>query len=195
MILVDDLVGTKQFGLGRDVCQSVLENRNPSDSHSKSFDTVLTLFFQNATTLEGEYSFLKLVLQDLTTGVKLTPSSVKTVYSELTQEGFVVNLPDFSRLIAYRAFDLLVVSHVEPKFDTVQSIVEEIQTRSEKLSIRDWGNIALSMNPKIAIGLFAIAISTFSACFGAGVWWATPPAIQSQAEPVTDSKAVHPPKE
>ena len=100
-------------------------------------------------------------------------------------------MPTLPRLLANRAFDIIVQRSVARKLDSSAEIAAEIQNRAEDFSIGDWWTIAMAMKPKI---LWATIITSGLIIVGAfGLGWNMSGASQQVTEPVVAPSQSQPP--
>lgn len=176
------LVGSKRFRVGGDLCSAIINKRQPKNPVDSALHGALRSLSQNAYAIEGGFSFVKLVFCDLIGQLRIDSAVARTVYAELTGTGLVAELDNFPKLLAYRAFDLLVQNGIEDNLDSMNSIVAAIEARSANMSIRDWFKIAIAIRPSVVAWIVGLLFVLCSACFSAGIWSAS--SIESKS---TDS--------
>ena len=159
-------VASRKFEAGQELTQSILQAQQVSESESKKLHSALSQFAFGSSSIDGEYSFAKLVLRELVAPADLALSDARVVYGELVSLGDTSSLPTLPRLLANRAFDIIVQKNVIRKLDSSAKIAAEIQSRAEDFSIGDWWEIAMAMKPKI---LWTI-ILTLGAIVGGAFW-------------------------
>lgn len=163
------VVASRKFDLGKELTQSVLRAQQLSESESKKLHHAISQFAFGSNAIDGEYSFAKLVLRELVSPAGLNLNEARTVYEELAGIEDLNSLPTLSRLLASRAFDLVILKNVELKLDSSATIAAEIQSRAEDFSIGDWWNIAMAMKPKF---LWTLILS-FGGLLGGAFWVGT----------------------
>jgi len=194
------LVGSKSFRVGGDLCSAIINERHPKNPMDSSLHGALRSLSENAYAIEGGFSFVKLVFCDLIGQLRIDSLVARTVYAELTGTGLVAELDNFPKLLAYRAFDLLVQKGIEDKLDSMDSIVAAIEARSANMSIRDWFKIAIAMRPSVVAWIVGLLFVLCSACFSAGIWFTSsieskstnslPKSTISEPAPVPDTANV-----
>ena len=125
------------------------------------------------------------MLRELVSPAGINLDEARTVYEELISIGELNSLPTLPRLLAGRAFDLVVLKNVEMKFDSSATIAAEIQSRAEDFSLGDWWKIAMAMKPKF---LWTLVLS-FGGLLGGAFWAGTyssgiPEPIQSSTNAI-----------
>lgn len=168
------LVGSKKFRVGGEVCSAIINERRPTNELDTAFNGALRSLSQDAYAIEGAFSFVKLVFCDLIGQLRIDSAVARSVYAELTKPEFFAELDTFPRLLAYRAFDLLVRDGIEEKLDSMDAIVSAIESRSNDMSIRDWCRIAIAMRPSVLAWIVGGLIALCTASFSAGRWFASP---------------------
>lgn len=163
------VVASRKFSAGQELTQSILRAQQVSDSESKKLHHAISQFAFGSNAIDGEYSFAKLVLRELTSPTGINLNEARTVYAELVGIDDLNALPTLSRLLAGRAFDLVVLKNVELKLDSSATIAAEIQSRAEDFSIGDWWKIAMAMKPKF---LWTLVLS-FGGLLGGAFWAGT----------------------
>jgi hypothetical protein len=188
------LVGAKKFNVGDELCKSMLSPRRPTNELDTKFNNVMRSLSQDALAIEGAFSFAKLVFADLTGQATIDNSVARTVYGELT----ATNLEDLAtlpRLLAYRAFDILLSNRVEDELNTVDAIASAIQSRSENMSIGDWLKIGLAMRPGVLMWICGLLIAACTASFSAGKFLANSPELEGPAQETARKAILAPPKD
>ena len=171
-LLFSLLIGKKEFGYGEQLCKSIIGERRPTNSLDIAFNDAMRSLSAEAYAVEGAFSFAKLVFCDLTGQNRLNTTVARIVYTELTQNIIIDELGTFPRLLAYRAFDLLVCEGIEAELGSVRAVVEAIQEMSEKMSIGDWGRIVLAMRPTVITWIVGGLITMLSLAYYAGGYFA-----------------------
>lgn len=178
-------MGNKKFGGKTIVAGSILDARKPVVSHDKKLQTVFGALAHDACTLEGEYAFVKVVFLQLIGRLHFSPTEAKEVYEELTQID-IASLPRFTRLLAYRAYDLLITNQVVPKLDSIGSIVAEIQQRSSDITVGDWSKLVFAMKGTKLYSVFVILAAIVVASFWAGFFYSK---FTNQVEMIENSES------
>ena len=175
-------VASRKFDAGKELTQGILRIQQISDGESKKLHSALTQFAFGSNSIDGEYSFAKLVLNELVSPSELELRDARVVYSELVSLGDFSSMPTLPRLLANRAFDIIVQGSVARKLDSSAEIAAEIQNRAEDFSVGDWCTIAMAMKPKI---LWATIITSGLIIVGAfGLGWNMGGASEQVTEPV-----------
>lgn len=187
------LVGAHKFGCGNPLCKAIIGARRPSNEQDIALNDAMRGLSCGAFAVEGPCSFAKLVFCELTGELRIDKPVARRVYSELTRRGRPDELSTFPRLLAYRAFDLLVRKGIEDQLTSVDAIVAAIEERSDKMSIGEWGRIAFAMRPSAIAWVAGILIAISTAAFSAGMWFASPAGSNSvessqKAIPTQESK-------
>ena len=65
------LVGASKFKIGHELCNSILEGRQPKNTADRALQNSFHSISQKALAVEGKYSFVKLVFCELTGQLKL----------------------------------------------------------------------------------------------------------------------------
>lgn len=159
-------VASRKFDAGLELTRNVLRAQQLSASESKKLHNAISQFALGSNAIDGEYSFAKLVLRELASPARLSLNEARVVYTELAGIDDLDSLSTLSRLLAIRAFDIVVQKNVEPKLDSSATIAAEIQSRAEDFSIGDWWKIATAMKPKF---LWTLIIG-FASLIGGAFW-------------------------
>lgn len=167
------LLGEKKFGIGSPLCRSIIGERRPSNDLDIGLNDALRSLSYDAMAVEGAFSFVKLVFCDLVGRRRIDSDVARVVYRELTNSEMIGRLSTFPRLLAYRAFDILVVDGIEEEIDSTDAIVAAIEARAENMSIRDWWKIVSAMRPTVLCWLVGAVFTLCSFSFGLG-WWLNP---------------------
>ena len=165
------LVGAKKYHVGEALCNAIINARRPADEMDTALNGAFRSLSLNAYTIEGEFSFVKLVFCDLIGQLHIDTTVAGTVYAELTDTDLFAKLENFPKLLAYRAFDLLVQHGIEDNLDSMDTIVSAIESRSSDMSLRDWLKIALAMRPSVLVWIGTALFALSSLCFSAGLWF------------------------
>lgn len=173
LLLFALLVGAKKFAVGDSLCKAIIGQRRPTNELDIAFNDAMRSLSQGAVAIEGAFAFAKLVFCDLTGQLRIDKSVARTVYTDLTRRGRPNDLATFPRLLAYRAFDLLVHHGIEHELTSVDAIVDAIQERSENMSVGDWGRIALAMRPSVIAWIVGAGIAIATTGYSVGVYFAT----------------------
>ncbi len=174
------LVGSKKFYLGDQLCKAIIGQRRPTNEFDIAFNDALRGLTHDAFAIEGAFSFAKLVFCDLLGRLRIDRGVARTVYREVSRPGFLENLSTFPKLLAFRAFDILVERRIEDELDSVDAIVSAIQMRSDEMSVRDWWKITTAMRPATITWIVGSLITLSIASFSIGRWCV--PAFDSRRE-------------
>jgi hypothetical protein len=182
------LVGAMKFSVGKQLCKAIISERRPTNEMDISLNDSLRSLSRDALAVEGAFSFVKLVFCDLVGRLRIDKAIARTVYDELTNPEMIRQLATFPRLLAYRAFDILVRNGIEEKLDSADAIVSAIESQAGNLSIGDWWRIALAMRPAALLWIGGVLVALCTASFSMGRWLipdskpteAVPKAIQPQ---------------
>ena len=161
-------MGSLKFKTAEAFTKSVLCAQQVSGSESRKLLSALSQVAFGSSSIDGEYSFAKLVLRELISPTELEICDARAVYGELDSMGDISLLPTLPRLLANRAFDLLVQKSVVSKLDSSAKIVVEIQSQAENFSVGDWLKIAMAMKPKILWTIIVSAAALVGGAFGLG---------------------------
>lgn len=181
------ITGARKFQVGKELCNAIISERRPTNALESALHGAFRGISQNAYAIEGEFSFVKLVFCDITGQLRIDSNIAQTVYAELTNSELFAKLENFPKLLAYRAFDLLVLHGIENKLDSTDAIVSAIESRAEKMSLRDWFKVVIAMRPSVWVWIICGLFTACSACFAAGFWFASL-TESSQINPQESSK-------
>ena len=167
-LLLALVVASRKFDYGNSLCKNILGSQNATEKESQSLHTALLQYVAGSNAVDGDFSFAKFVFRELINPEELKLEEARTVYRELTSIADLHSLPTMPRLLALRAFDLVVEKNVKPKLDTSRKIACEIQSLADHFSLGDWIKIFLAMKPKFLWGLGVAFFVVLGTAFGLG---------------------------
>lgn len=166
------VLGSKIFNLSSGSIDAVLiareSNTNPA---ARKSNHVFRSLARQEYSLEGEYAFVKAVYLDLTGQLSLNRASSMALFDALTDPNLLSELPPFLRLLAIRAFDLLVNANAPTRENTYAEIVESIRRLSPQWTLKETLNLVRVLPLKLSITLLLVFVTALSSAAGVGYWF------------------------
>jgi hypothetical protein len=163
------LVGCERFQVEGEFLESILtareRNTNPVP---KQVNAEFRALSRKDYGMESPFSFIKLVLLQLTGHPAISSDAARKVYQELTQGGFVAQLSPFLQLLALRAYDLVLFDRQPKPFENFDELVRALETYQEKASVRQAAKLLWALPYKWALGIISAATLAMSFFFGLG---------------------------
>ncbi len=190
------LLGGHKFGLPLADIDAILTARecNPNPVAVKSTQ-VFRAIQRSEFSLEGEYSFVKVVFLDLLDRLHLSRKDGLPVYQSLTEPTLLDELPPFLCVVAIRAFDLLITCNAPTEDNTLQEVIETIHRLSPNWTLSETLRFAYAMPIKRFVVFWGVLAALASTLAGAGYWLMAegsagdkpPEQIQLRAPPHSES--------
>ncbi len=160
------LIANARFGGGQPVISKILSLRRETINAAlqrinETFDSILRGEFA----VEGEYAFLKCVYRSVTE--KWVPDETECVklYRQLTQPGFYLQLEPFLRLLALRAFDLVIERRTPGASLSWEQVFVKLQEDTGKLTVLQFFKLLRHLK----LSVICLIIASLTAIFSAGM--------------------------
>lgn len=170
------LLGMAKFGIGEKVVDKVLQSRGKTTNlQSQKVNHAFEAIRRREFAMEGEFSFIKAAFRALSEKWKPSDSEFAQLYKQLTKTGFIEQLDPFLRLLAIRAFDLIIevrVTSLNPR--TWPQVFQKLQEEGAKLSLSQ----LFRLLKHLRVGVVIAIILALPGVFGAGSvwsWWRSKP--------------------
>jgi hypothetical protein len=163
------LLGAHRFGEGDVFTDRLLQCReettNPQVQRvNHAFDAIRRREFA----MEGDFAFIKCVYRMLCENWSPSDSDCVKLYKQLTKPGFVEQLDPFLRLLAIRAFDILIeYRSMEEDAGSWSQVFRKLQDEGAKLSLAQF----LALLKHLRLGVIVALGSAFVMAFGLGRMW------------------------
>jgi hypothetical protein len=185
------LLNISKFGVGDPFADRLLQCRgkttNPQVQQlNHAFDAIRRREFA----MEGEMAFIKCVYRTLAESWSPSEADCAKLYKQLTKPGFVEQLDPFLRLLAIRAFDIVIECRSiseEPK--SWNQVLQKLQDDGAKLSLVEF----VGLLKHLRLGVVVAIVLAFAAVFGAGrtwSWWRFESSSSKRVAP-SGSLAIH----
>ena len=185
------LLGCHKFSLPTSSLDQVLtareKNANPVAVKTNQIFRSLS---RSEFSLEGEYSFIKVVFLDLIDRLQLTHIRGLPIFTTLTSTDILSELSPFLRLLAVRSFDLLVTATAPTEENAYEELIEVIHSLSPNWTIRETAKLIWALPIKRAVILSAAIIAVISFFGGSGYWFMAN--MNSSPKPTNESQYVAP---
>lgn len=172
------LLGVCKFKLGDALADKLLQYRakttNPQVQRvNHAFEGIRRLEFA----LEGECAFIKCVYRTISESWVLSDSDCGKLYKQLTTPGFLEQLDPFLRLLAIRAFDLVIEcrsASLDP--GSWSQVLQKLQDDGAKLSLSQFLRLLKHLRIGVVLAI-ALSIPTIFGAGGLWSWWRTKPSV------------------
>jgi hypothetical protein len=165
------LLGVRKFGLSDALVSKILACRRvTSNLQTQQVNQAFDAIQRNEFAMEGDCAFIKAVFLQLADAKKLSSADSSKLYRHLTRPGAIHNLDAFSRLLAIRAFDLVI--ETQERADTERNwehVFTKLQDDGPKLSLWQFIVLLKHLRLSVIVSIFAFISSVF--LFGRGCAW------------------------
>lgn len=178
------LLGVSKFNAGDTLAEKLLQYRGKTTQPqvqrvNHTFDAIRRGEFA----MEGEFAFIKCVYRTMSKGWTLSDSDCVKLYKQLTAPGFVDQLDPFLRLLAIRAFDLVIEYRmVSTDSGNWNQVLQKLQDEGGKLSLSQF----LKLLKHLRIGVLVTIVLGLVSVFSAGqvwTWWSSKPILLKRVAP------------
>lgn len=163
------LVGCRQFDLGESSIERILDarERNP-DTEKRRINRVLRSIYRREFSMEGEYLFVKAVYLHLVDRAQLHTTDALQVYDELVQPRLFSSLSQFLKVIAIKAYDLVLAERQPNKYSDVPALIQGFDELKDDFRARDLLQLLLVLRWKIWAVLISACVAIVGFAFGLG---------------------------
>jgi hypothetical protein len=179
------LLGVSKFNVGVSFVDKLLQCRSKTTNAqvqrvNYAFDAIRRQEFA----MEGECAFIKCVYRTLAQDWLPSDADSIKLYKQLTLGGFVEQLDPFLRLLAIRAFDLVIERRVGSlEGGSWNQVLQKLQDDGAKLSLGQF----LALLKHLRVGVLLALVLGVITVFGAGEVWSWRSSKQNSPERVTIS--------
>jgi hypothetical protein len=186
------LLCVRKFNVGSSFLDRLLQARGKT-AHlqvqrvNHAFDAIRRCEFA----MEGEFAFIKCVYRTLSENWVPSEDDCVKLYKQLTIPGFGEQLDPFMRLLAIRAFDLVIENRsLSLETGNWNRVLQKLQDDGAKLSFIQFLKLLKHLN----VGVVLTILLSLATVFGAGrtwSWWASKPALPKGATMSSGPIAIH----
>lgn len=165
------ILGRQKFGLPVPYLPKVLESRRRTpNSTPQKINEVFSSLVRQEFGVEGEFGFLKIPFLHLVGSLKIGKDEAERAIKTLSVDGLWDQLSPFFKLLAQKAYDLVLLARKPQVAETADELIEGFKKHAQDLSLRQWWYVLVSLPGRLVLSVVGVlaGLSLLTVLFGVG---------------------------